>query len=336
MNRNEFFFDLPPHLIAQTPSAQRGNSRLMVINRHSADSFDRYISDLPDLLAPDSLLVFNTSKVRKARIIGTSDGGIDSEFLLIKPVDPYQWNILVSRSKKHKTGSRYHFPDNTSAVLSGNSTRTLTFDRVIDDDWLERYGHIPLPPYIKRADTPEDTERYQTVYAQEIGSVAAPTAGLHITHALLDTFKTRGIDTAFLSLHVGLGTFIPVRTECIEDHSMHEESFTIDETNALKIEQAKAENRPIIAVGTTVVRALESAWDGLHLTCGAQKTAIFIYPGYQFRIIDSLFTNFHTPQSTLFMLVCAFAGTAYMHERYADAMHKGYHFFSYGDAMLIL
>jgi S-adenosylmethionine:tRNA ribosyltransferase-isomerase len=214
--------------------------------------------------------------------------------------------------------------------------RLLEFDRTIDDDWLDRYGHIPLPPYIKRADTEADADRYQTVYAAACGSTAAPTAGLHFTQELLDRLDAAGIESAFVTLHVGLGTFLPVRSVNIEDHVMHNETFCIEGETAAKIERAKAGGRKIIAVGTTSVRTLESEWDSGRIKTGEGSTSIFIYPGYRFNVVDALFTNFHTPESTLLMLVAAFAGKDLILGSYAEAVKEGYRFFSYGDAMLIM
>jgi S-adenosylmethionine:tRNA ribosyltransferase-isomerase len=213
----------------------------------------------------------------------------------------------------------------------------LRFDAPVDDAWLDQYGHIPLPPYIRREDTPADSERYQTVYAAVPGSAAAPTAGLHFTREILGELASRGLETAFVTLHVGPGTFLPVRAENIEDHAMHEESYSIDEETAATIEKARAEGRRIIAVGTTSLRALESAWDeaGGRLRRGEAATSIFIYPGYAFKLADGLFTNFHTPESTLLMLVSALAGRDFILESYKEAVELGYRFFSYGDAMLI-
>jgi S-adenosylmethionine:tRNA ribosyltransferase-isomerase len=297
------------------------------------------------------------------------------------------WKVLVQRSKRRKTGSTNAFYDDEGAIKkkkkivgeAAQEFRFLEFDRAIDDEWLDRYGHIPLPPYIRRDDSPDDADRYQTVYAAAAGSAAAPTAGLHFTRELLDRLAAAGIETAFITLHVGLGTFLPVRSTNIEDHVMHEESFYIDEETAAKIEKAKAEGRKVIAVGTTSVRTLESAWNSLYRNFITQRrgdaekeeqlenndhssnlpsaplrlcvrsfgikgsTSIFIYPGYQFKAVDHLFTNFHTPESTLLMLVSAFAdnytagknGRELILESYAEAVREGYRFFSYGDAMLI-
>jgi S-adenosylmethionine:tRNA ribosyltransferase-isomerase len=342
MKTTDFSFELPPSLIAQFPPEERGQSRLMVLDRKTGARSHRWVRDLPDILQPGSLLVFNDSRVRKARLLGTPVSGVSdtAEFLLLKRIDERTWQTMTRRARRRRLGSRYRFPGNRDAEIVGadREYRLLCFDQAIDDEWLDRYGHVPLPPYIKRGDTREDDERYQTVYARQVGSSAAPTAGLHFTRELLDVLKQRGIETAFVTLHVGLGTFLPVRAGRIEDHVMHEELFSIDEETALRIERAKAEGRRIIAVGTTVVRTLESAWQGGtngRLLRGERATSIFIYPGYEFRVVDGVFTNFHTPESTLLMLVSAFAGREFVLDSYAEAIREGYCFFSYGDAMLI-
>jgi S-adenosylmethionine:tRNA ribosyltransferase-isomerase len=248
----------------------------------------------------------------------------------------------VQRAKRRKPGSRYSFFDDNGvevarATITGGEGefRFIEFDRPVDDAWLEKYGHIPLPPYIKRGDAPQDADRYQTIYARATGSAAAPTAGLHFTREILDRLCGLGIGSAFVTLHVGLGTFLPVRSEDIEDHRMHEEQFIITEENAAVIEKAISEKRKIIAVGTTSLRTLESAFCEDGLKRGWQSTSIFIYPGYKFKAVDALFTNFHTPLSTLLMLVSAFAGRELILESYAEAVREGYRFFSYGDAMIV-
>jgi S-adenosylmethionine:tRNA ribosyltransferase-isomerase len=347
MKTSDFFFDLPPHLIAQHPPEQRGDSRLMVLNRLTRERTHRMVTDLPDILGGGKpLLVFNNSKVRKARLIGRAlPSGAPVEFLLLERSVSREWKVLVQRSKRRKAGSAYVFFDNDGNTIAqavmgegggGGGIRLLEFDRLIDDDWLDRYGHIPLPPYIKRTDNEADAERYQTVYAAACGSAAAPTAGLHFTRELLAQLDGAGIESAFVTLHVGLVTFLPVRSADIEDHVMHNETFFIDEETAAKVERAKAAGRKIIAVGTTSVRTLESAWDSGRLKTGEGGTSIFIYPGYRFNVVDALFTNFHTPESTLLMLVSAFAGRELILESYAEAINEGYRFFSYGDAMLIV
>jgi S-adenosylmethionine:tRNA ribosyltransferase-isomerase len=341
MKTQDYFFDLPPELIAQYPQAERGTSRLLVLDRETGKHGHHLVGELPDLLDGRSLLVFNNSRVRKARLWGRAEKtGARVEFLLLTKrdtPDALTWKTLVQRSNRRHPGSRYVFSGGVTAELTGaeGEFRLLRFDRIIDDEWLDLYGRIPLPPYIKREDTPGDNERYQTVYAGPPGSAAAPTAGLHFTRELLDRLEAAGMETVFITLHVGLGTFLPVRTENIEDHPMHEEVFSISKEVADKIERAKAEKRRIVAVGTTSVRTLESAWKEGRLKRGEGRTAIFIYPGYSFKVVDTIFTNFHTPGSTLLMLVSAFAGREEILETYAQAVREGYRFFSYGDAMLI-
>jgi S-adenosylmethionine:tRNA ribosyltransferase-isomerase len=301
------------------------------------------VGDLPALLDRGSLLVFNNSRVRKARLYGISETGAKVEFLLLKRLDSHSWTFMARRAKRRLPHSRYTFAaglteDNLAAeILDRDGAPLLRFDRPVDDAWLDRHGHIPLPPYIKRPDTPEDWERYQTVYAAVTGSSAAPTAGLHFSREILGELSDRGLESAFITLHVGPGTFLPVRSENIEDHVMHEETYCIEEETAARIEQARAEGRPIVAVGTTSLRTLESAWDeaGQRLRRGEAATSIFIYPGYTFKLADQLFTNFHTPESTLLMLVSAFAGREFILESYREAVKKKYRFFSYGDAMLL-
>jgi len=356
MKTSDFNFELPERLIAQYPPEKRGQSRLMLLNRQTGRRSHHMVEDLPGILCGPELgdrdnklplLVFNNSKVRKARLIGVSqDTGAKVEFLLLEcvcPRSPFKWKVLTKRAKRRKPGSVYLFFDNQGAEIAraeisgGEGTdKFLTFDRPIDDDWLDQYGHIPLPPYIKRKDAPFDSERYQTVYASATGSSAAPTAGLHFTNELLARIKAAGIESVFITLHVGLGTFLPVRSENVEDHVMHREFYSIDDYAASKIEEAKARGRKVIAVGTTSARTLESAWDPLgKIKRGEGSTSIFIYPGYTFNAVDALFTNFHTPESTLLMLVSAFAGRELILESYAEAVARGYRFFSYGDAMLI-
>jgi len=353
MKTSDFDFFLPPHLIAQYPNEKRGLSRLMILDRVSGKREHKKVLDLPDILCEKSflsssgekpLLVFNDTKVRKARLIGKSAAsGAHVEFLLLEKNVDDEWKTLVQRAGRRKIGSCYLFFDSGGVEIASaeitradNEFRFLRFDKPIDDEWLDKYGHIPLPPYIKRSDAPSDADRYQTIYAKQTGSAAAPTAGLHFTNELLQTLAQNGIESAFVTLHVGLGTFQPVRSEEIEDHVMHEEKFIITDHNAQLIENAIAKKRKIIAVGTTSLRTLESAYNNEQLKRGWQSTSIFIYPGYKFKIVNSLFTNFHTPLSTLLMLVCAFAGKEIIFDSYEEAIKEEYKFFSYGDAMLII
>jgi S-adenosylmethionine:tRNA ribosyltransferase-isomerase len=314
----------------------------MVLRRASGGRGHRQVADLPGLLEPGSLLVFNNSQVLKARLTGIAEAsGKPVAFLLIRRLDTHTWEVMTGRSKRRRSGSRYCFAGGVQGVIAGEEPRggfrRLCFSEPVDGHWLNRHGRVPLPPYIKRQDTLEDGERYQTIYASVPGSAAAPTAGLHFTTELLDRLGQAGMETLFITLHVGPGTFLPVRTERLEEHRMHEEAYAIDGATAQRIERAKAEGRKIVAVGTTSLRALESAWlDGEgRLQRGARRSSLFIYPGYTFRVADALFTNFHTPRSTLLMLVSAFAGREYILESYAEAVCRGYRFFSYGDAMLI-
>ena len=374
MNTSDFTFELPENLIAQYPPAERGQSRLMVMYRKQRRFEHRMVRELPSIIEPGTLMVFNNSRVRRSRIIGLSEAtGAKAEFLLLKKLDDLSWQVISKRSKRRRPGSRYVFDDagaEISSVASDSGAEgnlILRFDHPIDDTWLDIHGHVPLPPYIRRKDSSEDGERYQTVYAKEYGSAAAPTAGLHFTEELLGELGNAGIETVFVTLHVGLGTFLPVRTEKVEDHLMHEEVYSISDETACRIEKARAEGRKVLAVGTTSVRTLESAWIADpdspgrgRLRRGEGSTSIFIYPGYTFKVVDALFTNFHTPGSTLLMLVSAFASTNtdaltspnadafaspnadafggrdFILESYREAVKEGYRFFSYGDACLIL
>jgi S-adenosylmethionine:tRNA ribosyltransferase-isomerase len=297
------------------------------------------------------LLVFNDTKVRKARLIGKNEqSGAEAEFLLLGPqvleagtVSSPIWKAMVHRAKRRKVGQCYVFFDTegkeaarAQIVREENEFRFLEFDRPVDDGWLDKHGHIPLPPYIKRDDTPADAQRYQTIYANQTGSAAAPTAGLHFTQEIMEALKEREIEIAFITLHVGLGTFLPVRSENIQDHTMHEEHFIITEKIARQIKAAKNERQKIIAVGTTSLRALESAYTDGNIKQGQSSTSIFIYPGYKFKCINGLITNFHVPVSTLIMLVSAFAGREQILRVYEEAIRERYRFFSFGDAMLIV
>lgn len=339
METTDFSFELPQDLIAQHPPAERGKSRLLVLNRKTGRRRHLMVADLPDLVPEGALMVFNDSRVRKARLFARSlDTGAEVEFLLTRFIGGTRWEAMVKRAKRRRPGSRYQFPDGTTVLIEAETgeLRIINFDRPIDDAWLDMYGHIPLPPYIKRSDEAEDSERYQTVYARIPGSSAAPTAGLHFTDEILERLDARGIERVFVTLHVGLGTFMPVRTSRIEDHVMHEETYSVSDEAAAAVERAKREKRPLIAVGTTSVRTLESAWNGEGLRRGWGTTSIFIYPPYHFKVVDQLFTNFHTPESTLLMLVSAFAGRDLIMDSYAEAVRERYRFFSYGDAMYIM
>jgi len=344
---DDFSFDLPEELIAQFPPERRGESRLLVLDRLTGERSHCWVRDLPAHIEPGSLMVFNDSRVRKARLYGEAiDSGARVEFLLIRRREDGSWEAAATKLKRQRPGRRYRFPEGVEGEIiekegawgqERDETRLLRFIPPIDEDYFERVGHIPLPPYIRRSDAPGDADRYQTVYARAAGSAASPTAGLHFTEELLAGLRERDISMAMVTLHVGLGTFLPVRSEHIEEHRMHEEIYSITPEAALQVTRAKAEGRPIVAVGTTSLRTLESAWsDDGHLVAGDGATSIFIYPGYRFKVVDRLFTNFHTPRSTLLMLVSAFAGRERILHAYEEAVSMRYRFFSYGDAMLIL
>ena len=318
----------------------------MLLGKKSGNVAHHKMDDLPGLVDDGALMVFNNSRVRRARLFGVKETtGREVEFMFLNQAafgEGCVWNTMVKNAKKQKPGLRYQFPDGSVGVVlddpqnAGTEFRLLKFDFPITEEWFEKNGHIPLPPYIKREDEASDGERYQNVYADQTGSAACPTAGLHFTQAMLDRLSQKGVERAFVTLHVGLGTFLPVREDQIEDHKMHEEIFTIEDEAARKINQAKKDGRPILAVGTTSARALESAAgdDGL-VRAGTQGTRIFMYPGYKFKLVDQMFTNFHTPESTLIMLVSAFAGRENILKAYKEAVRERYRFFSYGDCMLI-
>lgn len=350
MKLSDFNFELPEELIAQKPSGIRGQDKLMFLNRTTGEVQHLSMDDLPDLISPDTLMVFNNSKVRRSRCYGIKlsekegQGGREQEFMFLNQMtqEGNLWHTMVKGAKKVKAGNCYRFTDGSVGTVvqkegdEGSEFRTLEFNMRLDDDWFLRNGHIPLPPYIRREDDDTDSERYQTVYAKETGSSACPTAGLHFTEEMFSRLDKKGIERVFLTLHVGLGTFLPVRTQNIEEHKMHEEVYTIPFDVADKINKAKKEGRPILAVGTTSVRTLESASDeNGFVKGGSSSTHIFMYPGYRFKCVDQMFTNFHTPESTLIMLVSAFAGREHILEAYSEAVKERYRFFSYGDCMLI-
>ena len=346
MKRTDFYFDLPAELIAQRPSAVRGQDRLMLLGRTSGAVAHHKMDDLPGLIDDGTLMVFNNSRVRRARLFGVKETtGREVEFMFLNQAafgEGCVWNTMVKNAKKQKAGMRYQFPDGSVATIledaqnAGTEFRLLKFGFAITEEWFEKNGHIPLPPYIKREDEAADGERYQNVYADQTGSAACPTAGLHFTQEMLGRLSQKGVERVFVTLHVGLGTFLPVREDQIEDHKMHQEFYTIEADVAQKINQAKKDGRPILAVGTTSVRTLESAAsEAGEVTAGTRGTSIFMYPGYKFKVVDQMFTNFHTPESTLIMLVSAFAGRENILAAYNEAVRERYRFFSYGDCMLI-
>jgi S-adenosylmethionine:tRNA ribosyltransferase-isomerase len=339
----DFDYDLPAASIAQEP-APRGESRLLVLDRQGPERHAR-VRDLPRLLRPGDLLVLNDTRVIPARLYGRSAGGGRMEILLVERVAEREWDALVKPGRRARPGAVIEIgeigapPERLAAEVVDkreDGLHRLRFSEPIEPH-LDRLGHIPLPPYIHRPDTPEDRERYQTVFARQPGAVAAPTAGLHFTAEILEQVAAAGGEIARVTLHVGLGTFKPVSAERIEEHRMESERYEIGEETAEAIRRARAAGKRIVAVGTTVVRTLESAalaGDG-EVRAGSGATRLYITPGFNFQVVDALLTNFHLPCSTLLMLVSAFAGRERVLAAYEEAIREGYRFYSYGDAMLV-
>jgi S-adenosylmethionine:tRNA ribosyltransferase-isomerase len=331
----DFDFDLPADLIAQFPPAVRGGSRLLHVEA-SGILHDRWFSELPTLLRPDDLLVMNDTRVIKARLFGQKESGGKVELLVERVTGEFEALAFIRASHAPKPGSRIRLADDTMLdVLARQDDLTqLRFPRPVLGV-LDQFGRLPLPPYIEHMPTADDEARYQTVYADEPGAVAAPTAGLHFDDAMLDALNEQGIRTARVTLHVGAGTFQPVRVDDIADHRMHSERFTIPQATVDAIGETRARGGRVVAVGTTSLRALEAAAQPGELHAGSGETDIFITPGYRFRVVDALITNFHLPKSTLLMLVSAFAGLDTIRAAYAHAIKARYRFFSYGDAMFL-
>jgi S-adenosylmethionine:tRNA ribosyltransferase-isomerase len=345
---SDFWFDLPPELIAQAPPAERGTSRLLVVDRATREWRHHHIGDLPSLVAPGDLIVVNDTRVIAARLIGRRDpSGGTVECLLLRQIDADTWDALMHPGQKMKPGAiaRFGVPP---YVLVGEVISRHTFGRRTIrliregggsvDDAIDAIGHVPLPPYIKRPDAPLDRDRYQTTFARRRGSVAAPTAGLHFTPAILDALAARGVEQVAITLHVGYGTFKPIRTDDVSAHTIDAEGYDISEDAARTIERARRGGRRIIAVGTTTTRTLEAvaARSGGPIVAGSGEADLFITPGHRFRVVGGLLTNFHLPQSSLLVLVCAFAGRELVLNAYRAAIAEHYRFYSYGDAMLIL
>ena len=334
----DFDFDLPPELIAQHPAAERSASRLL--DGTGPEPVDRVFRELPELLAPGDLLVFNNTRVIKARLYGAKATGGHVEALVERVLPGTQdvWMHLRA-SKSPKPGSRVRFADAFDAEVLGRCgpDNGLFHLRLEGDPFtlLEAHGHVPLPPYIEHGDSADDERRYQTVFAKEPGAVAAPTAALHFDEALLERLAERGVEQAHVTLHVGAGTFQPVRVEKLDEHKMHSEWFEVPQATVDAVSACRARGGRVVAVGTTTLRALESAARGGALQAGARETDIFITPGFEFRVVDRLVTNFHLPRSTLMMLVSALAGHAHVMALYRHAIRERYRFFSYGDAMLL-
>ncbi len=339
MKTSDFYYDLPEELIAQHPAEPRDSSRLLVIDRKTGEWEDRVFTDVLDYLHAGDVLVVNNTKVIPARLIGHRKGFTgEVEFLLLRRIDYTHWRCIVRPGKKLNVGAEVVFSEELSAKVTergeeGERVVEFIFDGVFEDI-LSKVGAMPLPPYIKEKLT--DNSKYQTVYSKVDGSAAAPTAGLHFTEALLDRIRAKGVKIVEILLHVGLSTFRPVKAENIEDHKMHNEYYEISEEAAKEINLAKTEGRRVISVGTTSVRTLESAADKVgHVTAGSGNTEIFIYPPYEFKIVDALITNFHLPESTLLMLVSAFMGREKILAAYKHAVESKYRFFSFGDACFI-
>ncbi len=347
-------YPLPPELVAQEPLARRDASRLLVLDRAGGTIAHRTFTELPELLRHGDLLVTNRSRVFPARLLGRREGGGGAEVLLVRPTGPDVWVAMVRPGRRLRPGTvvdvapgfRVRIEEPTAPgggrigaehPPSGLRQVRLILDTLDPAAALERHGHVPLPPYIHRADAPSDHERYQTVYARETGSVAAPTAGLHFTAELLGRLAERGIERAEVVLHVGPGTFRPVEVEDVREHRVDGERFTIPEETAAAVERALAEGRRVVAVGTTATRALESAVDDRgRIRPGEGETGLVIVPSFRFRVTGALVTNFHLPRSSLLLLVSAFAGRARVLAAYAEAVRLRYRFYSYGDAMLVV
>lgn len=340
MRRQDFSFDLPQELIAQDPLKDRASSRLLVLDKETGEASHHVFREIKDYLHPGDCLVINDTKVIPARLIGSKIGtDAKIEILLLKRKEDNVWETLVKPGKKAKPGARISFGEGLligeviDVVEEGNRLVRFTYDGIFEEI-LDQLGQMPLPPYITHQ--LEDKNRYQTVYAKHSGSAAAPTAGLHFTPELLQEIEGEGVDIASVTLHVGLGTFRPVKVDNILEHHMHSEFYQIEESEAEKINRAKEKGGRVICVGTTSCRTIESAADeNGHLRAGSGWTDIFIYPGYKFKLLDCLITNFHLPESTLLMLVSALAGREHVLAAYEEAVRERYRFFSFGDAMFI-
>ncbi len=369
MELDLFDYELPAEQIAREPLPERDASRLLVVDRARGDWEDRHVRDLPALLAGNELLVVNNVRVIPARLFARRRGvraepvgrqnperrhylSAQIEVLLVRQVDTVEWEALVRPGRKVRTGERLVFAPELEAEVVGRGAYGLRRLRFFDSagrgifDWLDRLGHVPLPPYLERPDQPFDRERYQTIFARTGVAVAAPTAGLHFTPALVEQLRQRGVELVELTLEVGPGTFQPIRTEHIEQHRMYRERYHIPAETVAAIERARSQGRPVVAVGTTVVRALEDAAlkavrrygdapQAPLLEPGSAEAELFIYPGHRFRVVDQLMTNFHLPRSSLLVLVAAFAGRELVLAAYRHAVAAGYRFYSYGDCMLI-
>jgi S-adenosylmethionine:tRNA ribosyltransferase-isomerase len=337
----DYEFDLPPERIAQFPLARRDDSRLMIVDRQGGSITHGRFADLAGIIPAGDALVLNDSRVIKARLTGTRESGAPAEVMLLEPRAGGEWEALVRPGARLKPGRRVQIAEGVAIVVgeaAGDGTRLVRFEGALSvEEILHRYGHVPLPPYIDRADTPEDAERYQTVYAMDAGSVAAPTAGLHFTPELLAALDEKGVRRATVTLHVGAGTFKPVESEEVAGITLHSERFSLGAATAAMLNDTRRTGKKIWAVGTTTLRVLETlAGNGDGFESRSGTTNIFIHPPHAVRGADHLVTNFHLPRSTLMMLVAAFAGYDLTRHAYAVAVAEGYRFYSYGDAMCIL
>jgi S-adenosylmethionine:tRNA ribosyltransferase-isomerase len=338
MRTEDFNFYLPEHLIAQNPTSYRSASRLLKVN-NANDTFDDVtFKDIIDFLSPNDVLILNNTKVIKARLFGHKETGGAVELLIERILDDHKAHAHIKASRSPKAGSIILINEVLELRVLGRNDDLFLVEFLSEDsifDLLESNGHLPLPPYIAHLADKEDEARYQTVFAKHEGAIAAPTAGLHFDEALLKVISAKGITIAYITLHVGAGTFRPVKADYITEHKMHSEQYSIPEETVKAINLAKSKQGKVIAVGTTALRALESAALKGELTAGSNETNIFIYPGFKFRVVDRLITNFHLPKSTLLMLVSAFSGYTTIKNTYAYAVEHEYRFFSYGDAMLL-
>ena len=338
MQLNEFSFELPDHLIARYPLDERTASRLLCLDGSTGEITDANFVDLKQLIKPGDLLVFNNTRVIPARLNAKKESGGKVEILVERLISDTEALAHIKASNSPKAGTKIILEDNTVLEVTGRQDSLFQLKAINNTDLLQildAIGHMPLPPYIDRPDESSDRERYQTVYSQHKGAVAAPTAGLHFSESIIHELKEQGIDTGFVTLHVGAGTFQPVRVDNILEHKMHSEWFEVTEELVQQVAQTKARGGRVIAVGTTSIRCLESAASSGELKSFSGDTDIFIYPGYQFKIVDALVTNFHLPESTLIMLVSALAGSQNVKNAYKHAVENEYRFFSYGDAMFV-
>jgi S-adenosylmethionine:tRNA ribosyltransferase-isomerase len=336
MRLSDFDYPLPDELVARYPAGERRASRLLVLDRHTESHEDRRFSGLPALLRPGDVLVFNDTRVIKARLRGKKASGGRVEVLIERPLSDKGALAQLRASKAPKPGSQLKLPGGQTATVSGRDDEFFVLEFAMPlMPYLEAYGEVPLPPYLNRDAEADDLERYQTVYARHDGAVAAPTAGLHFDEEMLDEIGRAGVAKGFVTLHVGAGTFQPLRDAQVESNRIHREHVVVDEPICRRVNATRRAGGRVIAVGTTSVRALESAWRHGELKPFEGETDLFIFPGYEFRVVDAMITNFHLPRSSLLMLVTAFAGTEFVLDAYRHAVNERYRFYSYGDAMFI-